>query len=58
MRIRHHDGTDCIFRMAALTYMAPRVVIGFLVAAMLALGAFLILLQMVLIVLRQLAPET
>lgn len=53
MRVPHHS-SDRILRMAAWVYLAPRAAIGVLLLATLALGAFLVLIQVAIVILRRL----
>lgn len=46
--------TDRTLRTAAFWYVAPRRAIGFLILAMLGLAAFLVFMQVALVVLRRL----
>jgi hypothetical protein len=54
VRIRRATGTDRIVRTAVWMYMAPRAAIGVLLLAMLGLGAFLVLVQVPIVILRRL----
>jgi hypothetical protein len=50
----HGSNSDRVLRTAASFYVAPRVVIGFLLLATLGLGAFMVLVQIGLVILRRL----
>jgi hypothetical protein len=53
MKVRDR-ATDRILRAAAWTYLAPRVAIGAILLAVLGLATFMVLIQFVMIILRQL----
>ena len=50
---RDHANTDRVFRTAAWLYVAPRAAAGFLVLTALGLAAFLMFVQIAIVILRR-----